>query len=61
MRQPLLKSLATSADEVVFNDETPTLRVQLVYEDSQTGLRAKEALESLADHLNLEAQFNDGA
>ena len=55
-----MKRLATSADEVVFNDETPTLRVQLVYEDSQTGLRAKEALESLADHLNLEADFYIG-
>ena len=58
--QSIMKSIAVTADETAFNDEAPTLRVQLVYEDAQTGLRAKQALESLAEHLKLEADFHIG-
>lgn len=54
-----MKTLAAT-NVVAFNQETPTLRVQMVYEDAETGLRAKRALESLAGHLELDADFNIG-
>ncbi|SPE52716.1 hypothetical protein SBV1_1580012 [Verrucomicrobia bacterium] len=38
--------------------DTATLYVQLVYEDAQTGLRARYALDRLADALKLEADFH---
>src|ERR1043166_5679342 len=57
--EPMMKRLAAT-NVVAFNQETPTLRVQMVYEDAETGLRAKRALESLAGHLELDADFNIG-
>lgn len=58
--QPALASTVTDAGapESLFDTGIPLLRVHLVYEDSSTGDRGTHLIETLAEHLKLEADFH---
>jgi hypothetical protein len=48
----------TKPNQRPLEDGPPALCVELLYEDAQTGLRARHALDGLADALKLEADFH---
>lgn len=48
----------TARSQLTSGDDIPALYIQMVYEDTATGLRARQALDRLAFNLKLETDFH---